>query len=107
MADARTLADALVESNADLFNRDGILVLLRDGTLVPGGRDILLDVLDKHVAVKRVVQNGDGRVEVAYGPVDLKDMTMKALLLGRLPPAGGNVPRELPGGPLVDRVPKA
>ena len=106
MADAHTLADALVESNADLFNRDGTLVLLRDGTLVPGGRDILLEVLDRHVAVKRVVKNGDGRVEVAYGPVDLDEMTMRALLIGRLPPAGGNMPRVLPGGGLADRVPK-
>ena len=106
MVDARTLADALVESNADLFNRDGTLVLLRDGALVPGGRDILLEVLDRHVAVKRVVKNGDGRVEVAYGPVDLDEMTMRALLIGRLPPAGGNMPRELPGGSLVSRMPR-
>ena len=107
MADARTLIDAIIESNADLFNHDGTLVLLRDGTLVPGGRDILVETLNKHICVKRVVKNGDGRVEVAYGPVDLEQMTMKALLLGRLPPKGGNMPRELPGGPLVDRVPKA
>jgi hypothetical protein len=65
-----------------LFNHDGTLVLLRDGELVPGGRDILLEVLDKHVCVKRVVKNGDGRVEVAYGPVDLAEMTMRAVLLG-------------------------
>ena len=107
MVDARTLADAIVESNADLFNRDGTLVLLRDGAFVVCNRDILLEVLNRHVCVKRVVKNGDGRVEVAYGPVDLEQMTMKALLLGRLPPKGGNMPRELPGGPLVDRVPKA
>jgi hypothetical protein len=106
MADAHTLADALVESNADLFNHDGTLVLLRDGALVTGGRDILLETLNKHVAVKRVVKNGDGRVEVAYGPVALAEMTMKALLLGRLPPKGGNMTRELPGGGLVDRVPR-
>ena len=107
MADARTLIDAIIESNADLFNHDGTLVLLRDGELVPGGRDILLETLNTHLAVKRVVKNGDGRVEVAYDPVDLKDMTMRALLIGRLPPKGGNMPRELPGGPLVSRVPRA
>jgi hypothetical protein len=106
MVDARTLADAIVESNADLFNRDGTLVQLRDGTLVHVNRDILLEVLNKHVAVKRVVKNGDGRVEVAYGPVALEEMTLRALLLGRLPPKGGNMPRELPGGGLVDRVPR-
>jgi hypothetical protein len=107
MVDARTLNDAIIESNADLFNRDGTLVLLRDGAFVVCNRDILLEVLNRHVCVKRVVKNGDGRVEVAYGPVDLEEMTMKALLLGRLPPKGGNMPRELPGGPLADRVPKA
>jgi hypothetical protein len=106
IADARTLADALVEADADLFNHDGGLVLLRDGALVACRRDILLEVLDKYVCVKRVVTNGDGRVEVAYGPVALDDMTMKALLLGRLPPKGGNMPRELPGGSLADRVPR-
>ena len=47
------------------------------------------------------------RRAVAYGPVDRDEMTMRALLIGRLPPAGGNMPRELPGGPLADRVPKA
>ena len=51
--------------------------------------------------------HGDGRVEVAYGPVALDDMTMRAVLHGRLPPKGGNMPRELPGGGLADRVPKA
>ena len=106
IADARTLADAVVESNADLFNRDGTLVQLRDGKLVAGGRDILLEVLDKHVAVKRVRTNGDGRVEVAYGPVDRDEATLRAMQVGRLPPAGGNMPRELPGGGLADRVPK-
>jgi hypothetical protein len=107
MVDARTLADALVEANTDLFNRDGTLVRLRDGTLVPCNPDILREVLDQHIAVKRVVKNGDGRVEVAYGPVTLAEMTIRALLLGRLPPKGGNMPRELPGGGLADRVPKA
>jgi hypothetical protein len=33
-------------------------------------------------------------------------MTMKALLIGRLPPKGGNMPRELPGGSLADRMVK-
>jgi hypothetical protein len=70
-------------------------------------RDILLETLNKHVAVKRVVKNGDGRVEVAYDPVVLDEMTLRALLIGRLPPAGGNMPRELPGGPLASRMPKA
>jgi hypothetical protein len=107
MIDARALADALVEANCHLFNRDGTLVLLRDGKLVSVGREVLLDVLDKHVAVKRVATNGDGRVEVAYGPVDRDEMTLRALQLGRLPPKGGNMPRELPGGGLADRVPKA
>jgi hypothetical protein len=107
MVDARALADALVEANPDLFNHDGTLVLLRDGAFVVCNRDIFREVLNTYVAVKRVVKNGDGRVEVAYGPVDLEEMTLRALLLGRLPPKGGNMPRELPGGPLVDRVPKA
>jgi hypothetical protein len=107
IADARTLADAILESDADVFNHDGSLVLLRDGTFVVCNRDILLEVLDKHVAVKRAVKNGDGRVEVAYRPVALEDMTMRALLLGRLPPKGGNLPREVPGGSLAERVPKA
>jgi hypothetical protein len=106
MADARTLADAIVESNADLFNHDGVLVLLRDGALVAYNRDILLEVLDQHVAVKRVVKNGDGRVEVAYGPVDRNEMTLRALVLGSLPPKGGNMPREVPGGSLAERVPR-
>jgi hypothetical protein len=107
IADARTLADALVEADADLFNHDGSLLLLRDGTLVPNNPDILRETLNKHVAVKRVVTNGDGRVEVAYGPVDYNEMTLRALVLGRLPPKGGNLPREVPGGSLADRVPKA
>jgi hypothetical protein len=107
MADARTLADALTESNADLFSRDGTLVLLRDGAFVVCGRDILREVLDKNVAVKRAVKNGDGRVEVVYNAVDHNEMTFRAMVTGSLPPAGGNMPRELPGGPLVERMPKA
>ena len=104
MVDARTLADAIVESNADLFNHNGTLALLRDGAFVVCGRDLLRDVLDTHICVKRVVTNGDGRVEVAYGPVALEEMTLRALVLGRLPPKGGNMPRELPGGALIGRL---
>jgi hypothetical protein len=56
------LADVVAQSDADLFNQNDRLVWLNEGSLVPVNRDILLELIPKHVSVKKLV-NRDGRWE--------------------------------------------
>jgi len=103
--DINTLADVVAQSDADLFNQNDRLVWLDEGSLVPVNRDILLELIPKHVSVKKLV-NRDGRWECELCPFVPDDMTLRALLSGMSPmrSATGIL---LPGGGLLGRVPKA
>jgi hypothetical protein len=57
-ADTNALADAVAESDVDLFNLDGRLFWLTEGTLVPVSKNLLLDIITKHVATVRLVNRG-------------------------------------------------
>jgi hypothetical protein len=89
----------------ELFNQNDRLVWLDEGSLVPVNRDILLELIPKHVSVKKLV-NRDGRWERELCPFVPDDMTLSALLSGMSPmrSATGIL---LPGGGLLGRVPKA
>jgi hypothetical protein len=103
--DASIVGNALVDANVDLFNTDAGLRLLRDGELVIFGRDLVPGVVAAHVVIKDA-EIRDGKVAAVYRPVVLDEMTLRALMTGRLPPKGGNMEREVRGGALADRVPR-
>jgi hypothetical protein len=51
------LADAVAET-AEIYNRNGQLVWLTGGQLVPLSRDALREIITQHVAIKQLVNNG-------------------------------------------------
>jgi hypothetical protein len=104
--DAGRLNDVLIESDIDLFSVEGSPRLLRDGTAVPVGRDILVAVISEITATKRFVVR-DGKYAVLYEPLVPSDQIIRAMMHGSLPGRGETEPRRVPGGALVDRVPKA
>jgi hypothetical protein len=112
--DADELCDALVDSDADLFDFDGgNLVWLNEGTLVPVSKTVLAEIFTKFVAYKKPVNRGPiWEIECCSfnfpisndarsGPTD---QTLLVILAGRELSYNG-VP--LKGGALLDRVPKA
>jgi hypothetical protein len=104
--DAGRLNDVLIESDIDLFSIEGSPRLLRDGTAVTAGRDILVAVISEITATKRFVVR-DGKYAVLYEPVVPTEQIIRAMLHGSLPERGATEPRRVPGGALVDRLPKA
>jgi hypothetical protein len=101
IANACAVANALVESDADLFNDDGRLVLLDDGALVVCAGKVLLEAINKHLATKQLM-NRDGKWMVAYPPVAVDERMLRIMLNGRDPRTGEDVK----GGTLVARVPR-
>ena len=89
-------------ATVDLFNVDGSLVLLDAGTFVSVGGKVLLEIIRKHIAIKRLV-NRDGRWEVEFAPVTIDERLLRIILTGKDMRTGD----ELKGGPLASRVPKA
>jgi hypothetical protein len=78
-------------------------VLLDGGVLVPVTGKILLEILNKHVAVKHLAVNGDRKYTVTYTPATIDQRTVSMLLTGKDPRSG----EEIKGGPLANGVPKA
>ena len=56
--DLNTSADAIAESPAELFNWNGGLVWINAGKLVPVAKDALIQIIEKHVAVRKLVNRG-------------------------------------------------
>jgi hypothetical protein len=102
LADAGVLADALAESDADLFIADDRLVVLNDGVLVPVVDTNLSEMLNKHLATKRLVMNGNSKWTVTYVPVTIDQRMIRILLTGTDP----RTREKIKGGGLADRVPK-
>jgi hypothetical protein len=109
IADASALTDAIVRSNADIFNHQERLVYLAAGTPAPVqvNKNLLLEITQKHVACKRLVQRGESW-EVEYHPPTPDDRILTAVLTGRIPGrfVPGSEAPSLPGGSLLQRVPR-
>jgi hypothetical protein len=103
--DAGRLNDALIESDINLFSVEGSPRLLRDGTAVPVNRDILVAVISEITATKRFVVR-DGKYAVLYEPLVPSDRIIRAMMHGNLPARGETEPRRVPGGSLIDRLPR-
>src|SRR5262245_34907296 len=56
-ATTNALADALAE-NVDLFNQNGIPVLVREGQIVPVGMNTLHEIIPQHIAFKELTNRG-------------------------------------------------
>jgi hypothetical protein len=88
------VADALVRSNAGLFNREGRFVVIRDGALVSISGIGLPDFIAQHVVVPRLHNSGDDdnpKWAVAYEPLHIQgnNLALGALVsaLERLVPS--------------------
>jgi hypothetical protein len=118
VADVNALMDAIVASGAEIYNRDGRLVHLDGGKLVPVPRDQLPEIIGRHLVTKRPVNRGTADephyeieysafsfapgVDTRYGP---DDRVLTTLHTGRgferLPP-GQDL--SFSGGGLLARV---
>jgi hypothetical protein len=103
--DAGRLNDVLIQSDLDLFSVEGRPRLLRDGTAVPVGQDALVAIISEITATKRFVVR-DGKYAVLYEPVVPSEQIIRAMIHGSLPARGESEPRRVPGGALVDRLPR-
>ena len=102
VADADAINGALVDV-IELWNVDGGLVWLDEkGELVSVHGQVLRELARTHLVVKNLVTDGTrGRIEL--NPVVLDEAIMRVMLQGREIRHG----RELPGGSLLARAPKA
>src|SRR5262245_58414893 len=58
-ADAARLTDVIAEACAgELFELDGALVWLQAGQLIPVNRDLMREIVSRHVAAVRLVERG-------------------------------------------------
>jgi hypothetical protein len=67
--DSNRIVDALVASEADLFDRDGILIWANEGRPVQVNKAELLELSSKYLVTKRLRTTGTG-CEVEYRPLD-------------------------------------
>jgi hypothetical protein len=96
--DANAVINAIVESDAPLFNfQDDGFCLLDAGELKPMTRASLLQVLASYVCGRTVKHNVTGW-EVDYPPLELTEQVLRRVVFGRPREEGG-------GGSLQERYP--
>lgn len=103
--DSTVLADALARSDALLNIDSNLMAITSDGTLKPVGHAVLQELAARHLAGQRVVNHGttaNPDYAIVEVPVDISEQVLRNMLRGMDLRKG----MPLPGGSLVDRVPK-
>jgi hypothetical protein len=70
-----TVADALAEY-VDLFDRDGVLIWIKEGKPVRVTPPVLAEIIPKHLATKRLV-NREDKIAVEYIPLVLDPQNLR------------------------------
>jgi hypothetical protein len=78
VADIVQLTDAIAALHLDLWNKNGQLVWLNAGELVPVNADILSRLIQQHILVKHLIDRG-GRWSAEIGPLVPDDATLKRI----------------------------